>query len=96
MDKLKHKILHVSNQTDPPIFKNITIRQMTAIPRHTSSFPLFRGSYGQDIPLPSLLYVLYAIDWLNKMGLIVIDELVHVCVCVCLVVVCPSWRLGRS
>lgn len=65
---------------------------------HSLVFPFSEAViWSRYIPPPSRLYVLYAGDWLNKMGLIVIDELVHdVCVCVCLVVVCPSWRLGRS
>lgn len=102
MDKLKHKIQDMYDQSDPPIFffsRNITIWQMAAIPINTLLvFPFSEAViWSRYIPPPSLLYVLYAGDWLNKMGLIVIDELVHdVCVCVCLVVVCPSWRLGRS
>lgn len=99
MDKLKHKIQDMYDQSDPPIFffsRNITIWQMAAIPA-TNTLLVFPFSeaviWSRYIPPPSRLYVLYARDWLNKIGLIVIDELVHdVCVCVCLVVVCPSWR----
>lgn len=58
---------------------------MAAIPA-TNTLLVFPFSeavmWSRYIPPPSLLYVLYAGDWLNKMGLIVIDELVHdVCVC---------------
>lgn len=87
MDKLKHKIQDMYDQSDPPIFfsRNITIWQMAAIPA-TNTLLVFPFSeaviWSRYIPPPSLLYVLYARDWLNKMGLIVIDELVHdVCVC---------------
>lgn len=86
MDKLKHKIQDMYDQSDPPIFfsRNITIWQMAAIPINTLLvFPFSEAvMWSRYIPPPSLLYVLYARDWLNKMGLIVIDELVHdVCVC---------------
>lgn len=87
MDKLKHKIQDMYDQSDPPIFfsRNITIWQMAAIPA-TNTLLVFPFSeavmWSRYIPPPSLLYVLYAGDWLNKIGLIVIDELVHdVCVC---------------
>lgn len=87
MDKLKHKIQDMYDQSDPPIFfsRNITIWQMAAIPA-TNTLLVFPFSeavmWSRYIPPPSLFYVLYARDWLNKMGLIVIDELVHdVCVC---------------
>lgn len=87
MDKLKHKIQDMYDQSDPPIFfsRNITIWQMAAIPA-TNTLLVFPFSeavmWSRYIPPPSLLYVLYARDWLNKMGPIVIDELVHdVCVC---------------
>lgn len=87
MDKLKHKIQDMYDQSDPPIFfsRNITIWQMAAIPA-TNTLLVIPFSeavmWSRYIPPPSLLYVLYARDWLNKMGLIVIDELVHdVCVC---------------
>lgn len=87
MDKLKHKIQDMYDQSDPTIFfsRNITIWQMAAIPA-TNTLLVFPFSeavmWSRYIPPPSLLYVLYARDWLNKMGLIVIDELVHdVCVC---------------
>lgn len=87
MDKLKHKIQDMYDQSDPPIFffsRNITIWQMAAIPINTLLvFPFSEAvMWSRYIPPPSLLYVLYARDWLNKIGLIVIDELVHdVCVC---------------
>lgn len=86
MDKLKHKIQDMYDQSDPPIFfsRNITIWQMAAIPINTLLvFPFSEAvMWSRYIPPPSLLYVLYAGDWLNKIGLIVIDELVHdVCVC---------------
>lgn len=86
MDKLKHKIQDMYDQSDPPIFfsRNITIWQMAAIPINTLLvFPFSEAvMWSRYIPPPSRLYVLYAGDWLNKMGLIVIDELVHdVCVC---------------
>lgn len=88
MDKLKHKIQDIMyDQSDPPIFfsRNITIWQMAAIPA-TNTLLVFPFSeaviWSRYIPPPSLLYVLIAGDWLNKIGLIVIDELVHdVCVC---------------
>lgn len=57
---------------------------MAAIPINTLLvFPFSEAvMWSRYIPPPSLLYVLYAGDWLNKIGLIVIDELVHdVCVC---------------
>lgn len=87
MDKLKHKIQDMYDQSDPPIFffsRNITIWQMAAIPINTLLvFPFSEAViWSRYIPPPSRLYVLYARDWLNKMGPIVIDELVHdVCVC---------------
>lgn len=57
---------------------------MAAIPINTLLvFPFSEAvMWSRYIPPPSRLYVLYARDWLNKMGPIVIDELVHdVCVC---------------
>lgn len=86
MDKLKHKIQDMYDQSDPPIFFFKKHYHLTngcnSCNQHTPSFSLFRGSNMVKIYPPSLLYVLYARDWLNKMGLIVIDELVHdVCVC---------------
>lgn len=51
--------------------------------------------WSRYIPPPSRLYVLYARDWLNKIGLIVIDELVHD-VCVCMFGGClPFLEIGK-
>lgn len=88
MDKLKHKIQDMCDQSDPPIFffkKHYHLTNGCNSYQFNTLlvFPFSEAvMWSRYIPPPSLLYVLYARDWLNKMGPIVIDELVHdVCVC---------------